>query len=100
MQKTFYSQPTFRWQQQNEDHSLFCGDVLIAELRWDGREDGCEYYRIEHAAFPEALAEAGYGRWDGLPFKLKCQSFTEISGIVEIIYTAVFDQLDFIMAIE
>ena len=100
MQKTFYSQPTFRWQQQDRDHSLFCGDVFIAELRWDGQEDGYEYYRIEQSTFPEALAEAGYGRWNGQPFKLKGRSFTEISSIVEIIYTDVFDQLDFIMALE
>ena len=100
MQKTFKSQPTFTWQQNIMDHSLFCGAVFLAELRWECRENGYEHYRIEHAAFPDALAEEGYGRWNTRPFDLKGKTFVEIADMVEQLYIAVFDKLDFTMTLE
>ena len=100
MQKTFNSQPAFTWQQNNENHSLHCGSIFLAELRYDGRENGYEYYRIIHAAFPDALAEEGYGGWNGQPLDVKGKSFAEIANWVEHCYIAVFDKLDFTLTLE
>ena len=95
MQMTVKSQPVFTWRKLTMNHHLFCGAVFIAELRCDGRHNGYEYYRIGHAAFPDALAESGDGQWNDQPFDLKGKTFAEITDIVEQLYTAVFDKLHF-----
>lgn len=96
MQMTLKSQPVFTWQQNNKGHSLFCGTVFIAAIRWEGHEHGYEYYRIERAAFTEELAEAGDDLWHVRPFNLKGKAFAEIADIVEQLYTAVLDKLHFV----
>jgi len=100
MQKTHNCRPVFRWQQNNENHFLFCGEVFLAGLRWYGREFGYEYFRIEHAAFSDALVKEGDGRWNGQPFDLKGKTFVGITDMVEQLYIAVFDRLDFTMTHE
>ena len=96
MQKTFKSRTKFTWQQNNMDHSLRHGAVLLAKLRWCGRENGYEHYRIERAAFPKELVEVGDGWWNGQPLALKGKTFVEIADIVEKFYSAVFDKLHLI----
>jgi hypothetical protein len=95
MQKTLNSQPAFRWQQSNMDSLLYCGAILIAKLRFRGRNDGYEHYQIENATFPDILSEVGCYWWDGQPFALKAKTFKSIASMVEEFYTAVFDKLDF-----
>jgi hypothetical protein len=99
MQKTLNSQPAFRWQQQNMDSLLYCGSVLIAKLRFCGRDNGLEHYRIENATFPDTLSEVGSYWWDGQPFALKERTFKSIASMVEEFYTAVFEKLNFTLTI-
>jgi hypothetical protein len=92
MQKALNIQPMFTWQ----GNSLFCGSVLIASLRFRGRDDGDLCYEIEHAAF----ANAGGELWDNRKFcHLKRQSFDEIADMVKRFYIDVFDKLEFTMTI-
>lgn len=100
MQKTLHSQPKYTWQQHSVDHSLFCGSVFIAKLLWCGRKNGYEHFRINHAAFPDAISETGWGKWDEQPFDLKGKTFVEVADMVEEFYNTVFDKLAFTMTLK
>ena len=95
MKKMLHNQPVFTWQQDRKNHSLFCGSVFLATLMYIGQRNGYEHYRIEHAAFPDALSEAGWGRWDGAPFNLKARTVVDIADMVEEFYVTVFGKLAF-----
>jgi hypothetical protein len=100
MLPTINRQPVFRWCQDNMDHSLLCGGVLIAKLRFRGRDNGFEHYQIEQATFSDALDSEGWRHWDSQSFRLKGKTFAEIAEIVEKFYTNIFERLDFTMTLE
>jgi len=100
MQYTFNRQPAFFWHQDNMDHSLFCGRVFIAKLRFRGRDNGMEHYEIEQAAFSDALDGVGGSHWNGQPFRLKGKTFAEIAETVERFYATIFERLDFTTTLE
>ena len=99
MQPTINRQPVFFWHQDNLDHSLLCGRVLIAKLRFRGRDSGFEHYQIEQAAFSDALGNEGWRHWDGQSFRLKGKTFVEIADMVEQLYATIFERLDFTMTL-
>jgi len=99
MQKMLNSQPAFRWQQQNMDSLLYCGAICIATLRFCGRNNGLEHYRIENAAFPDLLSEVGCAWRNNRPFDLQGKTFQTVAEIVEQLYVTIFDRLDFTLTL-
>ena len=101
MQHTINSRPAFTWQQRDVDSLLFCGSVLIAKLRFRGRDNDLEHYQIEDAAFSDALDREGWRHWDdSQPFRLKGKTFVEIADMVEQLYAIIFERLNFTMTLE